>query len=230
MAVPVALEFVPPTDEDITKLHILEAPAATGPFVQIELVTPVGTYPTYINNYTTDKATSVTDWFAIQWEDSKGALSAVSAAVQGGTSTLAGEIVNRVMLRDPTLDENVVMQEALASIEMYYKTDPANVPLSQATNAELSGLTLMTMARTYIFTSASTSQSGDQYVAGLVSQKSGSSTTSQNTKLQDWIDWANKFLGTNYSVIMVMEEVEIAGGTANGVVTQDQTRLIVEFP
>jgi hypothetical protein len=227
MAVSVALEFVPPTDEDIVKLRILEAPAKTGPFVQIEETTAVGTYPTYINNYTTALATSKTDWFAIQWVDSKGAESPVSAAVQGGSSTLAGEIVNRVMLRDPTLDENVVMQEALASIEMYYKVDPTTVPLADASHAELSGLTLMTMARSYIFTSASSSQSGDQYVAGLVSQKAGSSSSSSGN-LQDWIDWANKFLGTNYSVILLMEEIEIAGGTAS-IPSMDQSRLIVEI-
>ena len=46
----------------------------------------------------------------------------------------------------------------------------------------------------------------------------------------DWlIAQANGFLGTNFSVIMVMEELEIAGGFA-GEVTMDQTRLIVEIP
>ena len=228
MAESVALEFLPPTDEDIVKLIILEAPAAVGPFLSIEEVTDVGSYPTYINNYTTDLATSKTNWFAIQWEDSKGALSPVSAAVQGGMSTLAGEIVDRVMLRDPNLNQNVVMQEALAVIEMYFKQDPTTIPLSEASYAELSGLTLLTMARCYIVTAASQT-STDDYTSGLVSQKSGTGSKSGGIDLDALIAQANAFLGTNYSVIMVMEEIEIAGGMV-GVTTKDQTRLIIEIP
>jgi hypothetical protein len=191
-------------------------------------VTEVGSYPTYINNYTTDQATSTTAWFAIQWVDSKGAMSPVSAPVQGGMSTLAGEIVNRVMLRDPTMNENVVMQEALAVIELYFKENPTAIPLSEASYAELSGLTLLTMARCYIVSTA-TQTSTDDYTSGLVSQKSGSATKSGGIDLEALLAQANAFLGTNYSVVMVMEDVEIAGGMV-GTTTMDQTRLIVEIP
>ena len=177
MAESVALEFLPPTDEGIVKLTIFEAPAALGPFLSIEEVTEVGSYPTYINNYTTDLATSKTNWFAIQWEDSKGAVSPMSSAVQGGMSTLAGEIVDRVMLRDPNLNQNVVMQEALAVIELYFKQDPMTIPLSEASYAELSGLTLLTMARCYIVSTA-TQTSTEDYTSGLVSQKSGTASKS----------------------------------------------------
>lgn len=228
----VHLDFVPPDRPNIVSLKIWEATTATGAFNVIETVTAIGVFPTYITRYTTDDALSGSDWFRISWVDDKGAETPLSEAVQGGSQTLVGEIINRVMLRDPSLDENVVMQEAQASIEMYFHQDPADVPLSGVSYQVLSGLTLLTMARCYIFTFKSeTISSADDYTAGLVSQKGGSSAskTSGTALIDDLLDWANGFLGTNYALVLQMDEIEIAGGQAQEV-TVDQTRLIVEIP
>lgn len=222
----VYLDFVPPDRPGIVSLKIWEAPASTGPYTVIETVTPVGSYPNYLTRYSTDDAGSANDWFKISWVDDKGVESPMSEAIQGGTTTLLGEIVSRVMLRDPSINENVAYQEALAAIEEYFKADPTTVQLAEASFSVRSGLTLLTMARSYIFSSVTESTS-DDYVAGLVQQKGGTSKTKSD--LNDLIAWANKFLGTNVSLVLLMEEIEIAGGTA-GEVTMDQTRLIVEFP
>ena len=221
----VHLDFIPPDEPDLVSLHIEEAPTAGGAWVAIEEVTAIGEYGNYITEYTTDDATGLTQWFRIRWEDSKGAFTPYSQAVQGGTESLVSEIVDRVMLRDPNIKEGVALQEAEAAIHKFYKADPYSIDLASVNAEILSGLTLMTMARCYIFSSLSESESED-YTAGIISQKSSSD---KKVNLDWLIAQANGFLGTNYSVVMVMEEIEIAGGYA-GEVTMDQTRLIVEFP
>src|SRR5262245_28257796 len=100
----VRLDFTPPGIPDVTKLHIEEAPASGGPFVEIEQVAS-GTYPNYISYYVTQNASSATYWFRIRWETSQGAFTPYSGALQGGTKTLVQEIVDRVMLRNPSLNE-----------------------------------------------------------------------------------------------------------------------------
>jgi hypothetical protein len=221
----VYLDFVPPDRPGIVSLKIWEAAVKTGPYTVIETVA-AGTYPNYITRHSTDDAASANNWFKISWVDDAGVESPISEAIQGGTTTLVGEIVARVMLRDPSIDENVAYQESLAAIEEYFKADPTTVALADASYAVRSGLTLLTMARSYIFSSVTESTS-DDYTAGLVQQKGGTSKT--KIDLDSLIAWANRFLGTNFSTIMLMEEIEIAGGLA-GEVTMDQTRLIVEFP
>jgi hypothetical protein len=85
MAVPVTIDFVPPTVPDITKLHIYEGTSPNAVFDEIEIVTPVGTYPNYITRYTTTKATSKDNGFAIAWENGQGEISEMSNPMQGGT-------------------------------------------------------------------------------------------------------------------------------------------------
>ena len=123
----VFLNFTPPDREDLTKLRIFEATDAAGPWNEIEVVTAIGEYPNYISSYTTNLATSNTNWFSIQWEDAKGAQTDQSNAIQGGTETLVGEIVDRVLVRDNTLDEQVVLAETEALIERYFGCDPYTV-------------------------------------------------------------------------------------------------------
>ena len=94
MAVPVPLDFIPPQEDNIVKLHIYESSAQGGPFSEIELVTEVGTWPNYIDHYTTANATALDDWFAIQWEDDKGAKSVLSSPVKGGTDYLVREVMS----------------------------------------------------------------------------------------------------------------------------------------
>lgn len=221
----VRLDFVKPEIPDLAHLHIYESASVTGPFNPIEQVDAIGTYPNYITYYTTQNAGAVNHFFTIEWEDSKGALFGMSAPVQGNVRTLIGEIVQRVLLRDSTLNEQIVTQEALAVIEQYFNADPLSINLASVSYQVQSGLTLMTMVRAYIFASSISSDTSD-YVAGLVSQKQSSTSKVDLDKL---LSQANMFLGTNFSVVMVMEDLEIAGGLAQQV-TVDQTRLIVEIP
>src|SRR4051794_40999802 len=97
----VSLRFVAPDVEDLVSLHILESTSATGPFTEIQTVTSIGTYPAYIDHFTTTLATSALHWFAVQWENAGGVRTEVSAAIQGGTESLVWRIVSRARQRDP---------------------------------------------------------------------------------------------------------------------------------
>lgn len=222
----VPLRFVPPNDTaDLTTLHIFEAPASTGPWVEIDTVTAIGTQGSYIDHYTTDLASSETDWFMIQWEDSKGGKSEPSAAIQGGTTTLVSEIVSRVSLRDANVSEEVAAQEAEAAIESIFGTtaiDPATV-----TRQELSGLTLLTLARCYLMV-VYAFQHAQKFSSGLISVDTGVKSARTLDDIQKLINAANTLLGRNYSAILLMEEVTVADGVKQ-LVDVDVSRLIVEY-
>lgn len=170
------LLFAPPLPNDIVALHIYESPDSdVSHMVEIEVVTNVGVYPSYITQYTTNLASDVEDWFAIKWEDSGGAFSLFSSPIKGGTATLVGEIVERVLLRNPDIDENIVIQEAEGVISyIYHIDDPYTVDIDTVSRLWLTGLTTLTyIACTYdaiIEVSASASQS---YTAGILSEQTG---------------------------------------------------------
>jgi hypothetical protein len=223
----VHLNFLQPQIPDLVKLTIFEAPAADGLFSPIEEITNIGVYPDYISEYTTDDATSATDWFAIQWTDSKGATTDMSAPRQGGVDVLPAIIVERVLLRDPTIKEGIALQEAEAVIQWYYKgADPYAIDPADVTYTILSGLTLLTMARCYVSAMASASQA-DSWTAGLVSMKSDTSTGSAQRNWQDLLSLANTLLGISMSVVAQMKAIEIAGGKQ--IASADLSRLIVEW-
>lgn len=228
----VRLSFLPPTDLGIVALHIYESELVDGPFNEIERTTQVGVYPTYIDSYKTDLAISKTDWFGIAWEDDAGTISDMSQPVQGGTASLVGEIVDRARLRDGSLDENILAQEAEAVIEdIVGNTNPDAMLKSDVTASQLSGMVLLTMARAAIFDMLKTqSTSGMDYTAGLVSVKQSSGSSSQRSLklIEDIVKQANRELGRSYSVVMLMEEVEVAGGLKQ-LVAVDLSRTIVEF-
>jgi hypothetical protein len=211
----VRLDFIPPDAQGITKLHIYESATREGVFSEIEEVTPVGAYPTYITYHTTTFALDVNDWFAIEWEDADGALTGLSQPIQGGTTTLVQQIVSRVMLRDPLADENITAQEAEAVIEdVMNTTDAYSVDPTTVTAKYKSGITFLTLARVYlssIITSMS-SGSSQSYTAGLVSQQAGNQSQSQTSSglqnIQQLIEWANRDLGLSYSVILLMKEFD----------------------
>ena len=168
----VKLNFVPPIDNDVFALRIYESSGPDGVFTEIERTESIGTYPSYITDYTTDQALLATDWFAIAWENVDNIVGEMSQAIQGGTTTVVGEIVSRCLLRDPSLNENVLTQEAEGAVYAYYGVDPYD-PEIQPTPNEYSGLTLITMARTMMFTLASSSAASgatSSWVAGLVSR------------------------------------------------------------
>lgn len=191
----VAFKFFPPDQEDLVKLHILEAPASLGPFNEIEVVTEIGAYPGYIDHYTTNLAVSSTDWFALQWEDAKGALSDISSPIRGDTETLISKVVSRVMQRDLSLDEEIVRQEAEAVIEEYVG-DPYTTDASAVSYRTLLGLVYLTMANCYVlggFNDESSIQ------IGLLRMQQGTSASSDVDAL---INLANSYLGISTSRVL----------------------------
>jgi hypothetical protein len=227
----VYLNFVPPNDvPDLIKLHIYEATAQAGPFSEIEAVTEIGSPGRYITDYTTDQATATTDWFAIQWENSKGVFSTMSSAIQGGTTSVVSEIVDRVMLRDPTLKEQIVAQEAAGVVEGYYRTltpDPSTVTMNQ-----MSGLTLLTMARCYLLRVATGAGTSQSWSAGLITERFATTTATQTLKsIEDLIRVANSWLGRTYTVVALMQEVDVAsnGGSTSRLTGVDISRSLYDF-
>jgi len=225
----VYLNFVPPNDvRDLVKLHIYEAPAQAGPFSSIEVVTSIGSPGAYITDYTTTQALSATDWFAIQWENSKGAFSDMSSAIQGGTTSVVSEVVERVLLRDPTLNEQIVAQEAAAVVEGYCGT--VTPDMSTLNYNELSGLTLLTMARCYLVRVASGSGTSASWTAGLLTEKQSTTTATQTLKsIEDLIRVANTWLGRTYTVVALMKEVSVAGGYTSRLTGVDISRSLIEL-
>lgn len=227
----VRLDFTPPTIEGVTKLHIEEAPDKGGPFSEIEATTAVGTSPNYISNYTTQNASSTTYWFRIRWETGTGVFTPFSQALQGGTKTLVQEIVDRVILRNPSLNEIIVTQEAQAVVAQYFGTnDPNSVPVEDATYVEIRGMTNMTLARSLIATTLASGGSVSSFTAGIVAIKSGTTGADPTKAIEALIAAANDDLNFNYSVILLFKSVEseILGRSQGQVVTADLSRVIVE--
>src|SRR5215831_20111161 len=134
MAVSVSLEFIPPDEPDLKALHVYESPTSTGTFNSIDSTASIGAYPNWITRYTTALATAITDWFAIAWENTAGVVGELSAPLQGGSTTLVSELVNRVLLRDPTLNHIIVGQEAETAIAEYYNvSNPYSIDMSTVT-------------------------------------------------------------------------------------------------
>lgn len=216
----VALNFVPPDVPDLVELVILESDSEAGVYNVIETVTEIGDYPNYLTRYTTTNATSLNAWFKIKWRDSKGAETPESMGIQGGSSTTVGEIVDRVLNRKPTADEQTVQQTAEAVIETYFKTDPYSVEWVDLTYSQREGLTLLTLAFS-IETQNAEAGSEYKWVAGLVSyeQNSSGSDVAALYKL------AYKWLGLSPSRIAQMAEIVIIGGLTKA--EKDQSRLLV---
>lgn len=212
----VSIRFLPL--KGYTKLHIFEsATKEEAPGAEIEVVTVEPANPP--DKYTTDKAVSPSDWFSIQWEDAKGAKTPYSEPYQGGTESLVGEIVDRVLQRDSSLDERVVTQEAEAVIERYFNVDPYS--LTEATYQELSGMTYLVMARAYITKMASSSDVS-QAVIGLVSMRTASGATVNKQDIDRLIEQANRDLNIGTSYVFELEAMQLAGS----ITSFDQSRLI----
>lgn len=209
MAQDITLRFIPPNDPDVGALCVYEAPASIGPWVQIERTTLIGTYPDWIDYYVCKLATDKTDWFAIAWEDTSGAVGVMSTAIRGGTQTLVGHVMNRVLQRDRKLDDNEVRQEAEGAIEFYFHEDPYTQDLDNLPSGQkyqiLNGLTYLTMARVYLLeeTRASEVQSATM---GLVSFRSNAGTA-KTKDIDKLIDMANRTLGINTSVVLQLEDI-----------------------
>jgi hypothetical protein len=225
----VRLDFVPPSIPDVKTLLIEEAVDSSGPFSEIEQITAVGIYPDYISYYTTQLANSTTDWFRIRWETSDGVFTEYSQPWQGGTTLLVNEIVNRVLLRNPALNEIVVTQEAAAVVSEVFNTqDPWSMVLTDATYVQLRGCVNLTLARSLVATYLASGGTVSKFTAGLVSLQSGATTADPTKAIKALIDAANADLGLSYSVVLLMSDVESSlacggNGSLHGV---DLTRSV----
>jgi hypothetical protein len=224
----VPLRFIPPADPGFVTLEIYEAPTKEGSFSLIESVA-AGSYPNYIDHYTTDDAVSGTDWFAIRWVDDKGAVTEMSAPLQGGTETLVGIIVQRMLLRDSLLNENIAAQEAEAAISDYFGvTDPSTIDPSTVSPKILEGLTLLALSWSYTL-NMSASSSVQKFTAGLVSLDSGSSSAVRSqSSIDALLKLANRLLGTNFSTILQMKELKVSSGYTQ-LVAVDLSRTMIEI-
>lgn len=220
------LDFIPPDVPDLTKLRIYESTTEDGTFALIEEITGVGAYPTYISEYTTNLATNVDNWFAIDWVDSKGFNVGISQAIKGRTSLLVGEIVRRIQLRDTTISEKIAQQEAEAVIERYFGVDPYTLETTEAKYWQKSGLTALAMARIY---TVGLVQSGtvSSWTAGLISVKNEAGRETR-TNITELLKEAQRVLGLTTGKIAQMAALEIAGGGSD-IVSIDQSRLLIEI-
>jgi hypothetical protein len=219
----VYLDLVPPNDiPDLTTLHIYEAVAFDGPFAEIEVVTPVGDQGSYLSEYTTELAASIDNWFSVQWEDANGALTEMSEAIQGSAASVIMQIVERVKLRLPSVNEQIAYQEAQAVVEEIMGV--TNPDPSTITYKKISGMTLFTLARILI-SDISFSAGGESWTAGLVSMKA--STTAAKHDPDALLVIAARMLGISTSRIVQMCPPEIAGGLSQ-IVSADISRLQIE--
>lgn len=222
----VPLRFPPPEETNIVALRVYEGTTPEGPFVEIVRVSPVGTYPTYITHYTVSSAVDENNWFTIRWEDADGALSPYSEAVQGGTTTLVGEITARVARRDPSLDEEVVAEEAEAVIEGVFGRN--NTPdVNSVSKRQLSGMTLLTMVRVQVGKLAVANTGGGSWTAGLVSMKTDTNSSLNVASLRSLMLEAQRMLGLSNSRVAQMIMPQIAGGLSE-IKMADISRLLID--
>lgn len=172
----VPLTFIPPTADDIATLHIWEGATSAGPFFEIDS-TPVGTFPDYIREFVTTHANSISDWFAIQWEDAAGVRGNLSASMMGGTTSLIGELIERVLLKNGDLNETIALQEAEAVISYIYGVDdPYTIDIGTVNKlwlSELSNLVYVSCMYDEVIQIGALSQTS--YTAGIISESSGGS-------------------------------------------------------
>jgi hypothetical protein len=190
-------------------LRIEESPAQDGVFTEIERAIAIGVYPNYISSYTTPEAQDETDWFRIRWEGEDGIFSPYSGSIQGGTKTLVQEIVDRCLLRNPALNEVIVTQEAQAVVsDVMHTQDPNSVLVEEATYVQLRGMTNLTLARSLVATYLAAGGTVSKFTAGLVSLQTGATTADPTKAIEALIASANDDLNLNYSVILLMANID----------------------
>lgn len=206
----VSMKFIPPDREGLVALLIYECDNKLGPFNRIERIDDIGTYPGYIDNWTTDKADSEISWFSIQWIDDKGAESPMSVPIQGGVSTVVGKVTERVLQRDHSLDAHIVVQEAEATIETYTGEDPYSLDPDALGYRKLNGMVYLVLARVTLWRLVQSSSVSDVQV-GLVRMSSRTNVGGKSS-VQDLFDIANQELGINTSFIAEMQRVRDRDG------------------
>lgn len=218
----VHLTFTPPDRAGFVILRIFESPDLVAGMTEIEEVTAIGVFPDYITSYSTSLATSGDNYFAIQWEDNKGATTPISARIKGGTTTLVGRVVERVMLSDPEIPEIIATQVAEMVVSVVKGTENPYDSTLTATYRQLEGMTLYALARAKM--RLLMAGQGDSYTAGLVSQKSGG--TADVMKLIEYLlGQVNTILGLHVSIVMLLEDVDPTGLGSVSTIQSDQSRL-----
>lgn len=223
----VILDFVPPTDPDIITLHVAEGDTGEGPFVE-RAPHPAGTYPSYITKITITDATDAENWFRIRWENASGGFTPWSDPVPGGTTTYLGKLIERVMLRFPDSNENIVAQEAEQVLQDYLHVNPYLSASPLVKYRIWNGMALLVGARVQLveFISNSAGQTSG-WTSGLVSMKSGTSSSSSIEGIDRLLKEAMRLLGLGAGIVAQMVVPEIAGGFST-IVTADISRLLIE--
>jgi len=225
----VYLRFVPPDVDDLVQMNIYEGVDPTSSFHLIESVTDIGTYPEYIDNYTTSVAENTSDYFSIEFIDNKDASTGLSAPVKGDLTLAVAEIQQRVMERDSTIDDRIALQEAESAIAFAFPgTDPYD-PTLQLDYVQKRGLTNLTLAMCYL-TQMARAQAFS-WVAGIVSMKiSDRAAQLRADAIKGLIASANVDLGINFSMVAHLKDIEVAGGASRTLpLGIDRTRLLVEL-
>lgn len=209
MSVSIPLVFMPPEEDNIVRLHVFEGATASGPFVEIDATTQIGTWPNYIDHYTTALASAIDSWFAIQWEDDKGALSVMSPPVKGGVETIVLTIMDRMIQRDTSLDRVIALHEAEGAAEWYFNADPYDKTVADIvapkTYRVLNGLTYLALARSYIL-QAAIHDRVDQGTIGVLSFRTQSGVRS-GVDVKQLVDLANELLELNISTVLQLCDV-----------------------
>jgi len=223
----VELQFLPPDTSDIQTLHVEEASSADGAFTEIQTF-PAGSSPEYISSVEVTNAIDPLDWFRIRWQDSVGNFTPYSQPIQGGTTTIVAQVMDRVILRNPTVNSLIAGQEAEAVVADYFSVnDPYSIDPTQANPKLLSGLTLLALARVYTLRLISAGTTA-KWSSGLVSMDTSTNTAQTWGAVDKMIELANRELGRNYSVVAMIKEIEVAGGFRQ-LKSLDVSRALIEI-
>jgi hypothetical protein len=119
------------------------------------------------------------------------------------------EIVDRCLLRNPALNEVIVTQEAQAVVsDVMHTQDPNSVLVEEATYVQLRGMTNLTLARSLVATYLAAGGTVSKFTAGLVSLQTGATTADPTKAIEALIASANGDLNLNYSVILLMANID----------------------
>lgn len=206
----VHLDFVPPDIEGMDHILIFESASSLGPWTEIDSVIDVGIYPNYISSYSTSEATLDNGWYAIEWYDYANTPGGLSNPIRFGTETIIGDLIKRVMRRDPELDEIVVAQEAESVMEWWFNKDPNLVTREDDFPATrfyqtMNGLMYLVMSRVML---AKMLQSSDiqQAAIGLVTFKADAGSV-RKQDIDELVALANKELRIRTSAILQLESL-----------------------
>lgn len=225
----VRLDFIPPDEAGFTTIHVFEAATKDGVFAEIHSESALDADGEYISSIEVDEAVSSSDYFSLQWSDAAGAISPMSEPYRGDQGSLVLQLVNRMLLRDSAFNENIAAQEAEAVVSEYFKVvDPYTVDPTTVSAKVMSGLTNLALARAYLTLAITASSSANKWSAGIVSMDTSTSTGKTPDALKALIEMANRDLGQSYSVVLLLKEIEVAGGYRR-LAGVDLTRAIYEL-